>query len=601
MPRFVLGLNPLRAALVALAGLAGASARGEELDSVMYSQPEIRVARVVNKYPDGLADLWLEALERPERETRARAALAIAQAHEEGMPDLAATAPALLKLLDKPDEHPAVLAAAARALVALDVRAAAPAFLKLAKSGNPDLRDLVEPALARWGHQPAYELWLARIGQAPPHRHEFLLAVRCLGVVREGRAAPRLRDLALSPDATPAVRLAAARALAEIRTSGSEADAAKLGGDRTPAGRTSRLVAASLLRHHQGDETVRLLKALAADAGPAVALAALTRLSELGTQHVLPVLDPVVASEGAEVRMHGVAAMVRHPSDEHVRRLAGVLHDPHPDVRVAARKGLRELAAERRALVIDLASGVLNDRDWRGQEQAAILLAQLDHKPAAGRMVALLTTNRSEVAVAVGWGLRKLAVPETLPAALAHVKARHAALLAPPRKGVPEGLTADALDGQLSQLVQFMGQAGYREADGEMRALVPRILRDGFPPDFTPVGPEVRTAAIWVLGLFHEGKPDEALVSLVEGRLTGDGILGPDHPHVRAMAAITLGRLGAKQSLPALRERSGSGWATTDPVANACRWSVARLTGEALPAAGVVEHTRRAWFLAPLR
>jgi HEAT repeat protein len=586
-----------------LAVLVGvpALARGEDFDSVMYSQPEIPVARVVKSYPGGLVELWLTALDQPEHDVRSRAALALAQAHGGGMPGTAVAVPALIRLIERPDEHPAARAAAVRALVVMDAQAAAPAFLRLAESEDPDLCSVIEPALARWDHKPARAVWLTRIGQPPPHRAGVTLAIRCLGTVRDERAAQRLRELALAPEIDPPVRLAAARALGEIRLSGSEADALKLSGDVTLTGRTARLVAASLLRRHEGAEAVRVLQTLARDPDPAVALVAVTRLSELDTKHVLPVLTEVLANEGAEVRGHGVAAMIHNPSDDHVRLLARALSDPHPDVRVQARRGLRDLAADRRALVIEQAVRVLNASDWRGQEQTAILLAQLDHKPAAQRLVALLTTNRSEVAVAVGWGLRQLAVPETLPAALDHVKTRHAALLrSGPTAGL-RGVTPDALDRQLSQLVQFIGQTRYEKADPVLRALVPRILRGGMPPEFTPVRAETRAAAIWALGLIHEGKPADALVSLIEGRLTGDGPFGRDDPRVRRMAAVALGRMQAKQSLHVLRDYSDGTKPSADVVVNACRWSVGHLTHEPVPAAGVVEVPQREWFLTSIR
>ena len=55
-----------------------------------------------------------------------------------------------------------------------------------------------------------------------------------------------------------------------------------------------------------------------------------------------------------------------------------------------------------------------NVKQWRGLEQATILLTLLDHKAAAKRMVQLLPTDRPEVAVTAAWGLRNLADPDTL-------------------------------------------------------------------------------------------------------------------------------------------------------------------------------------------
>jgi HEAT repeat protein len=575
-----------------------APARGEDLDSVMYTQPEITAARVVQKYPGGLMELWSAALEHTDHEMRSRAALALAQAHEGGMPGTAAAVPAFIRLLDKADEHPAVLAAAVRALVVMDARAAAPAFLRLAGTANPDLCAVIEPALARWDHKPARDIWLARIGKGPPHRADVLLAIRCLGSVRDERAAPRLRELAIAPEVDPPVRLAASRALSEIRVSGSEPDALKLLGSKLP-GRTDHLIAASLLRRHEGAEAIRVLQTLAKDPDPAVALVAVTRLSELDTKHVLNVLTEVMANEGAEVREYGVAAMTKNPSDEYVRLLTRTLSDPHPDVRIQARRGLRTFATDRRELVIEQAVRVLNSSQWRGQEQTAVLLAQLDHKPAAKRLVELLTTNRSEVAEAVGWSLRQLAVAETLPAVLDHVKSRHAALLkSGPMAGL-RGVSPDALDRQLSHLVQFIGQAHYEKADPELRSLVTRVIRPGMPPLFTPVRPETRAATLWALGLIHEGNPADDLVKLIEGRLIGDGLFGLDDPRVQRMAAISLGRLGAKQSLQLLRDHSDGTKPSADIVVHACRWSISHLTNEPVPALGVVEVLQREWFLTP--
>ena len=93
-------------------------------------------------------------------------------------------------------------------------------------------------------------------------------------------------------------------------------------------------------------------------------------------------------------------------------------------VRVNARKAMKTLAATKdlNAAVIAESMRILSGCDWRGQEQSALLLAQLDHKPAAGRLVELLTADRPEAFVAAAWGLRALAVPATLPAVSKHVE-----------------------------------------------------------------------------------------------------------------------------------------------------------------------------------
>src|SRR5437588_687306 len=82
-----------------------------------------------------------------------------------------------------------------------------------APAGDGDLRDLVEPALARWDYRPARATWLERLRDAQAAPRDILLAIRGLAAVREVQAADRLREIALSADADATVRLEAARAL----------------------------------------------------------------------------------------------------------------------------------------------------------------------------------------------------------------------------------------------------------------------------------------------------------------------------------------------------------------------------------------------------
>jgi HEAT repeat protein len=249
--------------------------------------------------------------------------------------------------------------------------------------------------------------------------------------------------------------------------------------------------------------------------------------------------------------------------------------------------------------VIDAAARALAAADWRGQEQAAVLLARLGHRPAAPRLVELLGADRPEAAIAAAWGLRELAVPDTVPAAFDHLRGRYARLLAGGPDALPRGFADDQLDRQLAQLAQFVGAAGYRPADAELRLLLRRLRAPGFPPNFNPVGPETRAAAVWALGRLHAGNPDPALVGPIQERLTGDGAAGRDDVRVRRMAAVALARLRARQSVDVLRAQGGDR-PTLDVSDLACRWAVAQLTGAPPPPPGVYELPQIDWFLVPL-
>ena len=328
-----------------------------------------------------------------------------------------------------------------------------------------------------------------------------------------------------------------------------------------------------------------------------MAAPALARLLELDPEHVLPLLDAVLASPDANVRRLGVETL---PRPAHAR--------PHPPPGRAAerpapgrprprRQALRELAAQPEWTdgVVREAVRVLAGSDWRGLEQAALLLGRMDYKPAAGRLMELLRHDRPEVFVTAAWGVRRLAVPARLPAVLAYVEEQYEAMFAAgPAAGRPPA-AAEAVDEQLSQLAQLLGRARYRPADALFRRLAPRATPAG-----NPAGPEARAAAIWALGLIHEGAAPRDLVGPLVGRLSAVGPPDVESSRVRRMAAVSLGRMKAADALAPLREFRTQNKPSADVVNNACGWAIEQITGEKFPAPGVLEVTTRNWFLSPL-
>ena len=197
------GLRRTLTALAAVTLIAAAARADDGLDSTMYLDPDLPGPKVVLKLPARLPGLWVEALGRPEADLKAQAAQAIARAHELGIPGMPPTAGPLARELDRPDQHPTVRLAVARALVVLDAKDAAAALARAA-AADPELRELVDPALARWDYRPARAGWLDRLSQ--PNNRGTVLALRSLGTVREAAAAPRLRVLALDRGAAAASR-----------------------------------------------------------------------------------------------------------------------------------------------------------------------------------------------------------------------------------------------------------------------------------------------------------------------------------------------------------------------------------------------------------
>jgi HEAT repeat protein len=591
-------LRLLLAIAVCLASVGPSDAGDPLIDSPMYRDPVLYRAKVVYVFNKGLIPLWREALEHAGADIPCQAALAVVAAHRQGLHGLEVLQEPLIHALTDPNRHPTVRLAAARALIELNAQASAPSLFRQVEGGDADLCALIEPALARWDYKPARKLWLARLTDPPPGGQALIRAIRCLGAVHATEATKALHELLFSANTSVAIQLEAARALGAIQTSGAEADARRL----LAAGEHNtlrRLVAAALLRYHTEHDAISILQQLLADPEPAVVRIAVERLTAIDPESVLPALVPLLHNRDVEVRLDAMRVLVREITLKRLPLLAARCNDVHPKVRVQARLDLHTLAArpDYHGPVITLASRLLNGKDWRGQEQAALLLAQLGHQPAAKRLLTLLNSNRPEVCLAAAWGLRRLADPETLPAVYAYVRALHQDIFADENAPGSRRSVANVFDEQLSQLIQFLGKSRYGAAEKTLRILAPKASK-GVPRP--PVGAEARAAAIWALGLLHENKPDPAVTAIIEKPLK-DILAGPnfDYPSVFRMCIIALARMRSPGALGLVSQFYHDKKPSLSPTNNAAGWAIEHLTGKPVPHEATIVRTRGGWFLRP--
>lgn len=560
------------------------AAPGIVIDSVMYSDPGFEFPEPIDELPPKVKAMWLEALSGPEAELKMRAAETIARVRTRRAYDFGDATPHLVRVLNEPEAALAVRLAAARALITIDAREAAPDLFSQAQRGELDMRQLVEPALAAWDFEPARAVWLKRLDEPQTPHPPLLLAVRCLGVVREPAAIDHLRALAISDETSAGLRLEAARALGVIESSGLEETAETLASDASVSGTVERLAAASMLRAHRSERATTLLKTLAVDPQPAVAAVALQWLLDQDPGLVAPFADQVIRSRDANVRRLGAQALVEVPSGANVALLGPLLDDPHPGVRAYARDSLFRLAQtpELDGAVREAGMKQLARDGWRGAEQASMLLGALDHEPAADRLLVLLEHARPEVTIAAAWALRRIAVPATL-APMLEVARRRTDRLKARRDGPGH-------DDQMAQIFQAFGQMGYQAADPLMREFVPKNFALGF---------EARAAAIWALGYLHADAPDGPLVGELQARLNDTASLPPEIGPVRRMSAITLGRMKAEEALPSLR-RYYTPQGAVEFIGASCNWAITRMTGEMFPQPAPEHRSESGWFLEPL-
>jgi len=181
--------------------------------------------------------------------------------------------------------------------------------------------------------------------------------------------------------------------------------------------------------------------------------------------------------------------------------------------------------------------------------------------------------------------LERLGVEETLQPALDFAQRRHAG---------DEGYVLDVpfnvgVDEQLAQLMQYFGRMRYAPSDSFLRTFVPES--EEFPLS--------RAAAIWALGHLLEGKPDPQLAQQLIGRVQDVGPPVPEFEVVRRFSAITLGRMGAQQSVATLRFFRDAETLLSE-VGYACAWALKQLTGENYEEPKPPLRTYTNFFLEPL-
>ena len=564
-----------------------------EPEWIMYHDPQLPKPAFETGFPPGLLALWLQALERPERDLKRRAAEAIVRAQQEGLTGLDAAIEPLMRELQRPEQERLVRLAVVQALVALDARQAAPLLCAALDEGDLDLAELVEPALGRWQHAAMRDVWRARVARDVTLHRMHVLAIRGLAALGDTAALPRLLALAEDRHTPTGVRLEAAAALGKLQQSGLEEPARVLSQDQSPEALVRRLIAARMLAGHRSPDAVARLTELAADPQPSVQAVALEALYHQDPQLVMPLIDQTVKSPDVNVRRWGAATLIAQPSSETIARLAPLLDDLDPALRIHVCDSLVQLAqdAALHDAVITQGRALLDAEGWRAQEQAILLLVTLDDKSIVDRLLVLLDAERAEVMTTAAWGLCRLEVPATAARICEVFQTKTERCLA-------GGKQRNGTYTQLSHLAQALGRLRHAPADPVLRKYIPKQ---------SVLHTNTRAASIWALGHLHAETSDSELAQKLLERVLDDDFETsmlrkepPEDTEVRRMAAVALGRMRATETVDGLRTavlRNG----IQSPTGYAAAWAIHAITGEEIPTVRPIENWIDGWFLTPLK
>ncbi len=570
---------------VSWSGSAGRSTclRAElRVDDVMYQDPETLLSKYSPAFSGLLKPLWLEALGRSDGETRRLGADTITAAVRRGMPGLEDTSTALLALIES-DDDPVIRRAAAQALVALQAKQATDALSQVARTDGLLTAQIVEPALAEWNEPRIREVWLKRLEDSKVERGLLLLAIDGLATTREERATASLKSIMENDGAPREIRIASARAIGQIHQTGLVELASQMASRTLQPDFLGPLLGVSLLVRHGDPAVVELLQRLASHPEPVVSVVALRRLRDIDLALALPYANAAIASLDAKMRHLGAEILAAKADVTTTQSLGPLLNDRNPDLRRFVSQKYVDFAQrdDLKPIVLEQSVKMLGSNEWRGLEQAALVLGTLDYEPVAPRLLELLPNPRPEVAVSSAWALRKLKVSDTMTPMLQFAETLHAKLT--------DGTAAFYLGKQTSQIFQAFGEMRFRDAEPLMRRFVPKSMIDA----------DARTAACFALGYLYENQPDEELAKAFAERLTDVASVPPEAIPVRRLTAVGLGRMKAQSQLEVLRAMVKSeGFSSTPGVASG--WAVEHMTGEKMAPAPPLQFLVTGWFLEPL-
>ncbi len=561
--------------------------RFREYDMLMKQRPALEFFKKKELgFPAGLQELWMKALKRPDPELQRLVIDSMAMAYAQNLQGLESAVGELVTLAAADNQDLDVLRAAVQTLVVLDVREHQELFARLATEKGAPISEIVEPALAKWRSRVMQEDWVSRVETQAASPSQIILAMNGIGELKAVQARDALQTLTKNSSALRRLRMTAARTLGKVDPGGQVELAKQILAQRSRPEALNALLALAAVEADDSAGSIAVLEGLVKNENSAVQSEALEHLYRIDPELLVPFIDELVESRDANVRWWCARTLVAGRDVQRVPTLSNLLNDLNPGLRRFVSRSLVEFcdSEDLRPAVIAETERVLAGNQWRGCEQACVVLGRRVYKPSAERMVELLGHPRGDVQVAAAWGLTQLRVAKTLPDILDHAESTFQGLVSKQLSESAPGVTL-----HLGHIFNAFGDQEYQPAEPLMRKFVPKSYDYG---EFS------RSAAVWALGMLHQGDADSDLVPILTERLLDDGGEMPEMDWVRIMSAVSLGRMKATSAVDSLQGYAGD----TDLVGSASRWAVEQITGMPVPLPTLrdTSNTKDQWFLTPL-
>jgi len=487
--------------------------------------------------PDGLYELWAQALAREDVPLKIEALSAFERAAQLGMDGVESYEAPIAEALDHSSRL--VRTAAAKTLIAMQATQHSQALLDLADQSTIELTQSVDQALASWTPVPDWAMtqWQTRALDSTATAELRVSALQSLYAVKlsqdsNSELLDRRAVFAVVEDVNVSwsVRQAAAELLTVLPGMIDVFWIESL----VPGHDAERLLAATLLANRSAEnaKAERALLTLLGDSNPSIAAMSAKSLVTLPTSTELQ-KERLLNHELPAVRVIGVEALAESSSIQAIEWITPLLGDGHVLVRREVTKQLSAISQSPEAVqsVNESVDWALSHNTWQSLEQAAILVGLANLQDRAAAMIPLLTHDRAEVRLAAAWALRKTLVPSTFPA----IAQRAEDLV------FEQSATADI---EATQINIALGLSGYRESTEVLRGYLGKSKSLS----------ESRAAAVWALGKLYENDPvaGQSIAGTLAMVVTDRDQFNPELLPVRIQAAVTLGRILQEDAKPLL-------------------------------------------------
>lgn len=437
------------------------------------------------------------------------------------------------------------------------------------------LKLTVEERLIEWKSPLALESCRSCVKESSATKESLLIAAKGLAALGDASDVSALETLFRDRRYPLGVRYAAAQGISRIDSKKAlelldEIEAGKIYGatknDKEAKAESGPvwdywLATAYLIGTNETDRTRSLLiEALQKGSDVARAIA-LNRLGQMSAEEFKKQLDSVRNDPEINVRLEVLSFLSSHVDESAIIVLGEYLGDDQPRVREKARNELLKIAdnAEQRPIVEREVSKALKGEKWWQVEQALIAATSLGMKDEEMQFVALLNHSQPEVYVTAAWALRVLAhSPEGIAKMVELVKSETDRFFG-------GELADEPVYHRVGHLIEGLSMRKVPEA----RASIQRYVKKN-----QAVGMASRMGALWGIGKYLEGKPDQKLADDYIFIIYDKMGFGAEFGVMRYCAMIGLGNMAdpyTKQKIVELEEGDVS------PMASAKKWALERI------------------------